>query len=120
MDPVGFALENYDAIGRWRTVDAGFPIDASGELWDGTALGGVVELESAMLARPELFLTTLTEKLLVFGTGRGVTATDAPAVRAILRRAEADDYRLSSLIQAVVASDPFLKRRASPVPGSPL
>ena len=113
MDPVGFALENYDAIGRWRTVDAGFPIDASGELWDGTALGGVRELESAMLARPELFLTTLTEKLLVFGTGRGVTATDAPAVRAILRRAEADDYRLSSLIQAVVASDPFQMRRAS-------
>jgi len=66
-----------------------------------------------MLARPELFLTTLTEKLLVFGTGRGVTATDAPAVRAILRRAEADDYRLSSLIQAVVASDPFQMRRAS-------
>ncbi len=113
MDPVGFALENYDAIGRWRTVDAGFPIDASGELWDGTALGGVRELEAAMLARPELFLTTLTEKLLVFGTGRGVTATDAPAVRAILRRAEADDYRLSSLIQAVVASDPFQMRRAS-------
>ena len=113
MDPVGFALENYDAIGRWRTADAGFPIDASGELWDGTALGGVRELESAMLARPELFLTTLTEKLLVFGTGRGVTATDAPAVRAILRRAEADDYRLSSLIQAVVASDPFQMRRAS-------
>ncbi len=113
MDPVGFALENYDAIGRWRTVDAGFPIDASGELWDGTALGGVRELESAMLARPELFLTTLTEKLLVFGTGRGVTATDAPAVRGILRRAEADDYRLSSLIQAVVASDPFQMRRAS-------
>ncbi len=113
MDPVGFALENYDAIGRWRTVDAGFPIDASGELWDGTALGGVRELESAMLARPELFLTTLTEKLLVFGTGRGVTATDAPAVRAILRRAGADDYRLSSLIQAVVASDPFQMRRAS-------
>ena len=113
MDPVGFALENYDAIGRWRTADAGFPIDASGELWDGTALGGVKELESAMLARPELFLTTLTEKLLVFGTGRGVTAHDAPAVRAILRRAEADDYRLTSLIQAVVASDPFQMRRAS-------
>ena len=113
MDPVGFALENYDAIGRWRTVDSGFPIDASGELWDGTPLGGVRELESAMLARPELFLTTLTEKLLVFGTGRGVTATDAPAVRAILRRAEADGYRLSSLIQAVVASDPFQMRRAS-------
>ena len=113
MDPVGFALENYDAIGRWRTVDSGFPIDASGELWDGTALGGVRELESAMLARPELFLTTLTEKLLVFGTGRGVTASDGPAVRAILRRAEADDYRLSSLIQAVVASDPFQMRRAS-------
>ncbi len=113
MDPVGFALENYDAIGRWRTEDAGFPIDASGELWDGTPLGGVDELESAMLARPELFLTTLTEKLLVFGTGRGVTATDAPAVRGILRRAETDDYRLSSLIQAVVASEPFQMRRAS-------
>ncbi len=113
MDPVGFALENYDAIGRWRTADAGFPIDASGELWDGTALGGVEELESAMLARPELFLTTLTEKLLVFGIGRGVTAGDGPAVRAILRRAEADDYRLTSLIEAVVASDPFRMRRAS-------
>ncbi len=113
MDPVGFALENYDAVGRWRTTDSGFPIDASGELWDGTALGGVEELEKAMLARPELFLTTLTEKLLVFGTGRGVTAADAPAVRAILRRAEVDEYRLSSLIQAIVASDPFQMRRAS-------
>ncbi len=113
MDPVGFALENYDAIGRWRTVDAGFPIDASGELWDGTPLGGVDELEAAMLARPELFLTTLTEKLLTFAIGRGVTAADAPAVRAILRRAEADDHRLSSLIRSVVMSDPFRKRRAS-------
>ena len=113
MDPVGFALENYDAIGRWRTVDTGRPIDASGELWDGSAFDGVAELEAVLLARPELFLTTLTEKLLVFATGRGVTANDGPAVRAILRQAEADDYRMSSLIRAIVESDPFQMRRAS-------
>ena len=74
MDPVGFALENYDAIGRWRSVDTGRPIDASGELWDGSAFDGVAELEAVLLARPELFLTTLTEKLLVFATGRGCDA----------------------------------------------
>ena len=113
MDPVGFALENYDAIGRWRTVDTGQPIDASGELWDGSAFDGVAELEAVLLARPELFLTTLTEKLLVFATGRGVTANDGPAVRSILRQAEADDHRMSSLIGAIVESDPFQMRRAS-------
>ena len=113
MDPVGFALENYDAIGRWRTVDTGQPIDASGELWDGSAFDGVAELEAVLMARPELFLTTLTEKLLVFATGRGVTANDGPAVRSILRQAEADDYRMSSLIEAIVESDPFQMRRAS-------
>ena len=113
MDPVGFALENYDAIGRWRTVDTGQPIDASGELWDGSAFDGVAELEAVLLARPDLFLTTLTEKLLVFATGRGVTANDGPAVRSILRQAGADDYRLPSLIRAIVESDPFRMRRAS-------
>ena len=113
MDPVGFALENYDAIGRWRTVDTGQPIDASGELWDGSAFDGVAELEAVLLARPDLFLTTLTEKLLVFATGRGVTANDGPAVRSILRQAGADDYRMSSLIEAIVESDPFQMRRAS-------
>ncbi len=113
MDPVGFALANYDAIGRWRTVDTGRPIDASGELWDGSAFDGVAELEAVLLARPELFLTTLTEKLLVFATGRGVTANDGPAVRSILRRAEADDYRMSSMIRAIGESDPFRMRRAS-------
>ena len=108
MDPVGFALENYDAIGRWRTVDTGRPIDASGELWDGSAFDGVAELEAVLLARPELFLTTLTEKLLVFATGRGVTPNDGPAVRSILRQAKADDYRMSSLIRS--------HRRERPLP----
>ncbi len=72
MDPVGFALENYDAVGRWRTLEAGEPIDASGTLFDGTDFRGVAGLQNAILRRPELFITTLSEKLLIFAIGRGV------------------------------------------------
>ena len=113
MDPVGFALENYDAVGRWRDVDGGVPIDAAATLFDGTAVDGVDALEAALLRRPELFVGTVTEKLLTFAIGRGVTHADAPAVRAILRAAEEDDFRFSSLVLGVVESMPFQLRKAS-------
>ena len=113
MDPVGFALENYDAIGRFRTVEAGVPIDTSGELWDGTKFDGPSELEEVLLRRPELFLTTLTEKLLVFATGRGVEYYDGPAIRQLLREAQADDYSFSALVVGIVNSMPFQMRRSS-------
>ena len=112
MDPLGFALENYDAVGRWRTRDGGEPIDPSGQLADGTHVDGVEGLERALLERPELFAGALTEKLLTFALGRGVEYYDAPAVREIVRRAAADDYRFSSLILGVAGSMPFQMRRS--------
>ena len=113
MDPVGFAFENYDAVGRWRATDGGAPIDASGTLFDGSAFDGVGGLQDALLARPELFVTTLAEKLLTFAVGRGVEHYDAPAVRRIVRAAQADGYRFSSLVAEVVNSMPFRMRKAS-------
>ena len=110
MDPLGFALENFDAIGRWRTQDGGEPIDPSGELGDGTRVAGVADLERAILSRPELFAGAVTEKLLTFALGRGVEPYDGPAVRRIVRRAEAADYRFSSLILGIVESAPFQMR----------
>jgi hypothetical protein len=113
MDPVGFAFENYDAVGRWRDADAGAPIDASGMLFDGSAFDGVGDLQDALLARPELFVTTVAEKLLTFATGRGVEYFDGPAIRRIVREAEADDFRFSSLVLEIVNSAPFQMRKAS-------
>jgi hypothetical protein len=112
MDPVGFALENYDAVGRWRTLDAGEPIDATGTFFDGTPFRGVADLEKAILAHPEFFVTTLSEKLLTFATGRGVDYYDAPAVRAIVRDARAREYRFSSIVMGIVNSMPFRMRKA--------
>jgi mono/diheme cytochrome c family protein len=113
MDPVGFALENYDAVGRWRIVDAGEPIDASGEFFDGTPFRGVADLEKAILAHPDFFVTTLSEKLLTFATGRGVEHYDAPAIRKIVRDSARQNYRFSSLVMGVVNSMPFQNRKAS-------
>ena len=112
MDPVGFALENYDAVGRWRTADMGSPIDASGGLPDGSEFEGVEGLQQALLSRPEVFAGVLTEKLLTYALGRGVEHYDAPAVRGILRAAKEDDFRFSSIIMGVVSSTPFQMRRA--------
>ena len=112
-DPVGFALENYDAVGRWRTLEAGEPIDASGTLFDGTDFRGVAGLQKAILNRPELFVRTLSEKLLTFAIGRGVAYYDAPAVRKIVRDASAQDYRFSSIVMGIVNSTPFRMRKAS-------
>jgi hypothetical protein len=112
-DPIGFALENYDAVGRWRTLEAGEPIDASGTLFDGTDLRGVAGLQKAILNRPELFVTTLSEKLLIFALGRGAAYYDAPALRKIVRDASAQDYRFSSVVMGIVNSTPFRMRKAS-------
>ena len=118
MDPIGLALENYDAVGVWRTQDAGQPIDASGELSDGSKINGVVELRESLLKRPELLVSTMTEKLLTYALGRSVEADDMPAVRTILRGAAADNYRFSALVRGIVTSVPFQMRRAETDPGT--
>jgi hypothetical protein len=112
-DPVGFALENYDAVGRWRTLDGGESIDASGMLFNGAEFRGLAGLQKAILDRPDLFVTTLTEKLLTFAIGRGVGYYDAPAVRKIVRDAGTQDYRFSSIVMGVVTSVPFRMRKAA-------
>jgi hypothetical protein len=112
MDPVGFALENFDAVGRWRLAEDQRLIDTSGGLPDGTGFEGVGGLERALLKRPELLAGTVAEKLLVFALGRGVEPHDAPAIRQIIRRAQQDDYRFSSLILGLVHSTPFQKRKS--------
>ncbi len=116
MDPIGLSLENFDAVGAWRNRDGdtvrtmGTPIDASGQLLDGTKVDGVNTLRKALLRQPELFVGTLTEKLLIFALGRGLGYYDMPSVRAIVRDAARQDYRFSSLILGVVKSTPFQKR----------
>ena len=112
MDPLGFALENFDAIGRWRTVtEAGTPVDAAGELADGTPVDGPESLAAALLKRPDSFVTTVTEKLMTYGLGRGVEYYDAPAVRRIVREAKDEDYRWSAIIAGIARSVPFQMRR---------
>ena len=111
MDELGFALENFDAIGEWRDVDAaGSPIDASAKLPDGTTFTGPVELRKVLLSHSDDFLTTLTEKLLTYALGRGLEAADAPAVRRIKRDAARAHYAFASLIQGIVTSTPFQMR----------
>ncbi|MGE3509426.1 MAG: DUF1592 domain-containing protein [Vicinamibacterales bacterium] len=117
MDPLGFSLENFDAVGKWRTRGESFDrIDASGGLPDGTAFDGVVGLRQALLKEPELFLRTFTEKLLIYALGRGLETSDAPAVRAIVRGAKPRHYRLTALIIGVVQSPPFRMRRTAKAP----
>lgn len=112
MDPLGFALENFDATGKWRTTDAGSPIDTSGVLPDGTKFQGPAELRKLLLGHPEQFVHTVTEKLLTYALGRGVEYYDAPAIRKIIRDAEPNDHRWSSLIVGIVKSMPFQMRRS--------
>src|SRR5438094_2033065 len=110
MDPIGFALENFDMVGTWRTLDGKTPIDATGQLVDGTALNGVADLRKALLSRREAFVTTATQKLLTYGLGRTAQYYDMPAVRSIVRRAAQNDYKFSSLLLGVVESEPFQKK----------
>ena len=113
IDPVGFSLENFNAVGQWRDFEVdGQPVDASGGVPGGGEFRGIDGLENALLARPELFVTTLAENLMTFALGRGVEYYDAPAVRKIVRDAEKDGYRFSSLLLGIVKSVPFQMRRA--------
>jgi hypothetical protein len=114
IDPAGFALEQFDATGKWREVDVGFqPIDASGTMPDGTPFSDIHEFRRILLDNPGSFLNTLTDRLLMYALGRGTEYYDAPAVRQIVRAAEADNYRFSSLVTAIVESAPFRMRRAA-------
>ncbi|MDA1093132.1 MAG: DUF1592 domain-containing protein [Acidobacteria bacterium] len=113
MDPVGFSLENFDAIGRWRDTEAGRPIDATGSFPGGAAFNGVAGLEQTLLARSDLFVATLVEKLMTYALGRGVEYFDAPAVRRIARDARGQQLRFSSLVLGIVSSHPFQMRRSS-------
>ena len=116
MDPLGFALENFDAIGQWRTKDAGAPIDASGVLPNGTKFQGPAGLRDALLARKEQFVQAMTEKLLAYALGRQIEAYDMPTVRKIVHGARSSDYRWLSIIDGIVRSEPFLKRNAAAAP----
>jgi hypothetical protein len=110
MDPVGFALENYDAVGRWRNFDGDLPIDTVGILPDGFDVSSVADLEAAIVRRPEMFVGTLTEKLMTYALGRGVEHYDQPAIRKIVRAAAENDYRISSVVIGIVESQPFQMR----------
>lgn len=110
MDPIGLALENFDALGRWRDREADEPIDASGRMPDGSEFVGPDGLEKALLDRPELFVRTLTEKLMTYAVGRGVEYYDAPAIRRIVSVSRDDDFRFSSIILGIANSTPFQMR----------
>jgi hypothetical protein len=107
MDPIGLSLDNFDAIGRWRTEDEGVAIDASAQLVDGTPMSGPETLRKALLDRSDAFIASLTEKLLMYGVGRETTYSDMPVVRAIMHGASPQHYRLADLILGVVNSRPF-------------
>lgn len=112
MDPVGFSLENFDAVGRWRMLEGGKPVDVSGGLPDGNKFDGVTGLEDGLLRRPDVFVGTLVEKLMTYALGRGVDYYDAAAVREVVRKAKHENYRFSTLINGLVSSTPFKMRQA--------
>jgi hypothetical protein len=116
MDALGFTLENFNAVGAWRTRDAGHDVNAQGTMADGEAVVGVAGLRAALLKRPDAFVETLTEKLLTYGLGRGLQYYDMPAVRGILRDAAGQDNRFSSIVLGIVKSVPFQLRRNAEAP----
>jgi len=113
MDPLGFSLENFDAIGQWRAREEGVPVDASGQLADGSKVDGPVSLRQALMKRPDQFVGTMTEKLLTYALGRGLEYYDMPVVRSIARDSARNNYRFSSIVMGIVRSTPFQMRRAS-------
>jgi hypothetical protein len=118
LDPIGFALENFDAVGAWRDREngaAGAPIDASGRLTDGTVVNGAVELRRALTRDPQSFVSTVVQKLMTYALGRGLSGRDMAVVREIVRSTAKDDYRFSSIVLGVAESVPFRMRRA-PLP----
>jgi hypothetical protein len=110
MDPIGLSLENFDAQGRWRTRDAGVPINAAGELLDGSLVNGPAGLRDALLGYSPQFVQTMSEKLFAYALGRGLEYYDMPAVRAAVRESAGSDYRFSSLVLGVVRSAVFQMR----------
>jgi hypothetical protein len=110
MDPIGFALENFDAVGRWRDDDGGKPIDVVSSLPDGTRLDGVEGVRRLVLRDPGLFVESMTSKLLMYAVGRNVQYYDGPAIRAIARESAKHNYTFASLVQGVVESDQFQMR----------
>jgi cytochrome c551/c552 len=112
MDPLGFALENFDGLGQWRDKEPGGAIDPTGQLADGTPIDGPVALRNAVLERREMFVRTLTEKLMTYGLGRGIELDDRPLVREVARNAAARDYRWSSIVLGIVRSAPFQMKKA--------
>lgn len=112
IDPIGFALENYDAIGQWRDMEQEQMLDVSGGLPDGSSCNGITELEEQLLERPELFVQTLTEKLMTFALGRGIEPHDMPAIRQVVRDAEKENYRFSSIVLGITKSVPFRMRKS--------
>jgi hypothetical protein len=113
MDPIGFALESFDVVGRYRTYDENFvPIDSSGEYPDGTRIDGMAGLRQVLVNHKEQVVSNVAATLLTYALGRGVEYYDRPAIRAIVRAA-APDFRLSAIVLGIVKSDPFLMRRSS-------
>jgi hypothetical protein len=116
MDPIGFSMENFDAVGRWRDTDAtGKKIDVDVQLVDGTKFTGIEGLKSVLLKDPERFINAVTEKLMMYALGRNVQYYDAPSVRAIVRDAKKDNYTFAALIEGVVKSRPFQMRANQPI-----
>jgi hypothetical protein len=111
MDPLGLALENFDATGRWRTKELGGQIDTAGQLADGTKVSGPTELRAALLRRPDQFVGAMTEKLLIYALGRGLEHFDMPVVRDITRQAGKQNYRFSAVVLGVVRSTPFQMKK---------
>ncbi len=112
MDPLGFALENFDGVGEWRVKETGGTIDSTGQLGTGAPVDGPIGLRKAILAQPEMFVRTLTDKLMTYGLGRGVEHKDKPIVRAVAREAAPQNYRFSSIVLGIVTSAPFQMKKA--------
>jgi hypothetical protein len=111
IDPAGFALENFDAVGKWRdTGPDGSPLDVAGTLADGKPINGPKELREAIASRPDAFVTVVTEKMLTYALGRGLEPSDMPVVRHIVKKAAQNDYRLSSIVTGIIESAPFQMR----------
>jgi len=107
MDPIGFSLENFDAVGQWRTMDEGAEIDPAGVMFNGAKMDGPVSLREILLAKPDIFAGVFAEKLMTYGLGRGLQYYDMPAVRAIVRDAGRNGYRFSSIVLGIVKSTAF-------------
>src|SRR5262249_40590397 len=120
MDPLGFALENFDGIGGWRTSEGGTEIDAASALPDGTKLDGPTSLQNLLLSRQDEFVDNTTTQLLTYALGRGTEYYDAPVVRQIVRQAAASQYKWSALIMGIVQSTPFQMRRSAGPEAAPL